>query len=58
VYGTLTSIDELPVDFFPLDSDVISMELDNVFKVFIYEPNFERDCLSSISSNLFSGFIC
>ncbi|EFX62549.1 hypothetical protein DAPPUDRAFT_301010 [Daphnia pulex] len=32
VYGTLTSIDELPVDFFPLDSDVISMELDNVFK--------------------------
>ncbi len=35
VYGTLTSIDELPVDFFPLDSDVISMELDNVFKVFI-----------------------
>ena len=28
MYGTLTSIDELPVDFFPLDSDVISMELD------------------------------
>ncbi|EFX62598.1 hypothetical protein DAPPUDRAFT_120082 [Daphnia pulex] len=35
VYGTLTSIDELPVDFFPLDSDVISMELDNVFKTVI-----------------------
>ncbi|EFX69866.1 hypothetical protein DAPPUDRAFT_113272 [Daphnia pulex] len=33
LYGTLTSIDELPVDFFPLDSDVISMELDNVFKI-------------------------
>ncbi|KAI9565724.1 Vacuolar protein sorting-associated protein 33A [Daphnia sinensis] len=32
VYGTLTSIDELPVDFYPLDSDVISMELDSVFK--------------------------
>nr|CAH0102586.1 unnamed protein product [Daphnia galeata] len=32
VYGTLTNIDELPIDFFPLDNDVISMELDNIFK--------------------------
>lgn len=33
VFGTLTSIDELLIDFYPLDSDVISMELDNIFKV-------------------------
>ncbi|XP_032777743.2 vacuolar protein sorting-associated protein 33A [Daphnia magna] len=32
VYGTLTSIDELPIDFYTLDSDVISMELDSIFK--------------------------
>ena len=32
VYGTLTSIDELPFDFYPLESDVISMEADNIFK--------------------------
>jgi len=33
VFGTLTFIDELPIDFYPLESDVLSMEIDNVFKV-------------------------
>lgn len=32
VFGSLTDIDELPIDFYPLESDVISMELDNIFK--------------------------
>ena len=29
----MTSIDELPIDFYPLESDVLSMEMDNIFKV-------------------------
>ena len=45
VYGTLTNIDELPIDFFPLDNDVISMELDNIFKVFNRILQKKSDCL-------------
>ncbi|XP_046438658.1 vacuolar protein sorting-associated protein 33A-like [Daphnia pulex] len=52
VYGTLTSIDELPADFFPLDSDVISMELDNVFKD-LYVDN-EISSLHQIAHGLMS----
>ena len=33
VYGTLSLVDELPIEFYPLDSDVVSMEMDNTFKV-------------------------
>ena len=55
MYGTLTTVGEFTLDLLPFDSDVLSMEMDQSFKVctnssmvpqtdFLLIPSLKRFC--------------